>query len=371
MFFNRIKNLTGLKSLNIARMTTTTIKPKVLRIGEIDFAHQKWKELSDVVEVVKCESSNREEFFKDLKTKYLDITNITRSFASIDQTGRFDEELVSHLPESVKAVSHCGAGYDQIDVEPFSNRKIQLSNVTTPVEAPTADVAVFLILSTLRNFQVGHDLTVQGKWPTGGKCAGAALGHEPLSQTVGIFGMGGIGRAIRDRLKPFGFKKIIYHNRSQLSPELEGGATYVTFDQLLSESDVICISIPLNAKTKHSINGDTISQMKDDVVIVNTARGAIIHEAELLQSLKSGKVGAFGSDVFEFEPEVSQELLDLPNVVSLPHMGTHTYESIQNMEEFVIANVFDHLYTGKVKTIVPEQYNLQFDETPLLKKASG
>lgn len=353
---------------SIVKMTTANIKPKVLRLGKIDFAHQKWKELSEVVEVVECTSSNREEFFEDLKTKYQDITHITRSFASIEQTGRFDEELVSHLPKSIRTVSHCGAGYDQIDVEPLSKRGIQLSNVTTPVEAPTADTAVHLILSTIRNYQMGHEAILQGKWPQG-KCGNVALGHEPLSQTIGIFGMGGIGRAIRDRLKPFGFKKIIYHNRSQLSPKLEDGATYVSFDELLSESDIICISIPLNNNTKHSINNETISKMKDGVTIVNTARGAIINEAQLLDNLKSGKVGSFGSDVFEFEPEISRELVELPNVVSLPHMGTHTYESIQNMEEFVIDNVYEHLYTGKVKTLVPEQYSLQFDNTPLIVKS--
>lgn len=368
MFFNKLNSIFRVQRFNIARMTTSNIKPKVLRLGPIDFAHQKWEELSNVVDVVECKSANREEFFKDLKTKYLDVTNITRTFYSIKQTGRFDEELVGHLPSSVVSVSHCGAGYDQIDVEPLTKRNIQLSNVTTPVEAPTADVAVYLVLATSRNFQVGHDLARQGKWANGDKCAGAQFGHQPLSQTIGIYGMGGIGRAIRDRLKPFGFKRMIYHNRTQLSPKLEGGAEYVSFDELLSQSDIICISIPLNANTRHSINNETISKMKDGVVIVNTARGAIIDEAQIVEHLKSGKVGALGADVFEHEPKVPQELLDLPNVVSIPHMGTHTYEAIQNMEEFVIDNVLAHLYTGKMKTIVPEQHNVSFSHSPTFSK---
>ena len=129
--------------------------------------------------------------------------------------------------------------------------------------------------------------------------------------------MGGIRRAIRDRLKPFGFKEIIYHNRSQLKPELENGARYVSKDDLYKQADVICISVPLNAHTRHSINKEEISKMKDGVIIVNTARGAVIDELQIPELIKSGKIGAFGADVFENEPQVSQELLDFPNVVSL------------------------------------------------------
>ncbi|CAH2350457.1 glyoxylate reductase 1 [[Candida] railenensis] len=345
---------------------TTSSKPKVLRIGKVDFAQKKWDELSQIAEVVQCESKNREEFFQDLKTKYSDITSITRTFPSISETGRFDEELASHLPKSVKTLSHCGAGYDQIDVQPFSDRGIQVSNVTAPVEAPTADTAMFLVLAASRNFLQGRDPTVKGEWPAKGKSAGAPLGHDPEGKTVGILGMGGIGRAIRDRLKPFGYERMIYHNRSRLSKELEKDTEYVTLDELISESDIICISIPLNPKTTGLINKSTIEKMKDGVVIVNTARGAIINEADITQALKDGKIGAFGSDVFTKEPEVAQELLSLPNVVALPHMGTHTYEAIFNMESWVVANVESYFKTGEVKTIVPEQWSLDLKGEPLV-----
>ena len=128
--------------------------------------------------------------------------------------------------------------------------------------------------------------------------------------------MGGIGRAIRDRLQPFGFSKIVYHNRKPLSKELEGGAEYVTKEELFKEADIICISVPLNSHTRHSINKETINQMKDGVILVNTARGAVVDEKVIPELIKSGKIGAFGADVFENEPEVSPELYELPNVVS-------------------------------------------------------
>ncbi|CCG26067.1 hypothetical protein CORT_0C06960 [Candida orthopsilosis Co 90-125] len=353
-----IKHLSSSVKLNMP-------KPKVLRVGKISFAHEKWDEISKLVEVVDCESANREEFFQDLKGKYSDITNVLRTFASVEQTGRFDEELASHMPDTLVSVSHTGAGYDQVDVEPFTKRGVQVSNVTVPVEDPTADTALYLTLSCLRNYQQGHELMMKGEWPKKG-FAGAKLGRSPEGKVVGILGMGGIGRAIRDRLKPFGFKEILYHNRSQLKPDLENGARYVSKDELYKQADIICISVPLNAHTRHSINSDEISKMKDGVIIVNTARGAVINESQLPGLIRSGKIGAFGADVFENEPQVSQELLDFPNVVSLPHMGTYTYEAIKNMEEWAADNVEVCLKTGKVKSIVPEQYNMKIDPKPLI-----
>ena len=341
-------------------------KPKVLRIGGVQYAHEKWNELSKVVDVVECTSTNRQDFIRDLQTKYKDTTNIARNFQSISQTGRFDEELVRYFPATVRSVSHNGAGYDQVDVEPLTKRNIQLSNVTSPVEPATADTAIYLILSCLRNFQEGHDFLIQGKWPSA-KCGGAKLGREPSGKTIGILGMGGVGRAIRDRLVPFRFDRILYHNRSRLPPELEKDASYVSMDQLIQESDVICLSVPLNAKTRHIINNDTIAKMKTGTVIVNIARGPVIKEKDLLENLKAGKISSFGSDVFEDEPHVPSELVQMPNVVSLPHMGTHSDETMKRMEEFVVENVWSHITTGMVKTIVPEQKNMNFEHPALLK----
>lgn len=338
-------------------------KPKVLRLGLWEASAKEWALLSEIAEVVDCESKTRDEFLADLKGKYSDITSIARTFESVHKTGRFDAELVAQLPKSVLHVAHNGAGYDQIDVQPFTERNIQVSNITTPVEAPTALTAVYLVLAAMRNFQHGHDLLTAGKWGTDGKCAGAGFGYDPEGKVLGILGMGGIGRAIRDRLQPFGFEKITYYNRSRLAPELEKGAEYLSFDELITTADVILVSVPLNAKTRHMLNAETLAKMKKGVIIVNTARGAVIDEAAITESLKSGHVWSFGSDVFEFEPKVAAELYEMPNVVSLPHMGTHTFQAMENMEAFVIDNVRAFLTTGKVNTVVPEQGSIDFKHT--------
>lgn len=364
--FSRLISMTLFLKTFARRLSNMTVsRPKILQLGTWEFSKAEWDNLAQHAEIVVCESKNREEFLQDLKGKYSDISCIARTFQSISQTGRIDEEVAAALPKSLVLVSHCGAGYDQIDPDALTKRNIQLSNVTDPVEGPTALTAVYLTLAAMRNFQRGHDLLVEGKWAEG-KCGGAEIGYEPEEKVVGILGMGGIGRAIRDRLEPFGFEKIVYYNRKRLSPELEKNAQYVSYEDLLTQSDVIMVSVPLNKNTHHLLNAESIAKMKDGVIIVNTARGAVIDEAEITKALKSGKVGAFGSDVFEFEPKVSPELYNLPNVVSLPHMGTHSYQANRNLEVWVVDNVYQCLTTGKVKTIVPEQSGIDFGVSPLI-----
>lgn len=333
-------------------------KPTVLRLGKVAYANDAWTKLSKVANVVTIpDSTTREDFLKSLKDPKSDIykTNIiTRTFASVKQTGRFDEEIAQSLPKSVVAVCHLGAGYDQIDTQYFKDRKIQVTNVPEKVNDATADTHVFLLLGALRNFEYGHRNLVAGKWPSVGAAGGAPVGNDPEGKVVGVLGMGGIGRTVVKRLQPFGFSKFIYHNRRRVDPELENGCEYVSFDELLAQSDIISVNIPLNKNTRHILDAQAFKKMKDGVVIVNTARGAVIDEAAMIEALKSGKVRSAGLDVFEEEPKVPQELLDMPQVIGLPHMGTNSYETIKHMEEFIVENVEAVIKTGKGLSIVPE-----------------
>lgn len=138
--------------------------------------------------------------------------------------------------------------------------------------------------------------------------------------------MGGIGSAVAHRAKAFGMK-IQYHNRSQLSANKENGVKYVSFEELLKTSDVLSLNLALNPSTKHIIAKEQFEQMKDGVVIVNTARGPLMDEAALVDALKSGKVWTCGLDVFEEEPKIHPGLLECENAVLLPHVGTATFET--------------------------------------------
>ncbi|KAB8232308.1 hypothetical protein ETB97_007014 [Aspergillus alliaceus] len=338
-------------------MASSNSKPKVLLLGKIIHAHTTWQSLNDIAELVSPTATNRADFIQECKDGKLDgVVAAYRTFDSVTITGLVDEELVNVLPSSLKYLAHCGAGYDQVDVHACSARTppIRVSNVPTAVDDATADVNMFLIIGALRNFNTGMLALREGKWR--GQPA-PILGHDPEGKVLGILGMGGIGRNLKKKAEAFGMS-VIYHNRRQLTEDLAGGAEYVTFDELLAKSDVISLNLPLNNNTRHIIGKPEFDKMKDGVVIVNTARGAIIDEAALVDALDSGKVYSAGLDVFEEEPKIHPGLVRNPNVMLVPHMGTWTVETQTAMEEWAIENVRLALEAGKLKSPVPEQADL-------------
>lgn len=325
-------------------------KIRVLLVGEIAHAQKALDKLKQIAEVVKLESKNRQEFENDLKGKYSDISAMYTTFHGFQSTGKFDAEVASWVPSSLKFICHNGAGYDAIHVNEFTPKGIQVSHTPNPVSDATADTNMYLILGALRNFSLGAIELRKNNWWNN-----VPLAHDPKGKVLGILGMGGIGRALRDRAAPFGFSKIIYHNRTRLDPSLEGIAQYVSMDELLAESDVLSLNLPLNAHTRHIIDREALKKVKDNVVIVNTARGAVIDEAALVEALDSGKVASAGLDVFEEEPKIHPGLLKNDKVLLLPHLGTHTVETRRWMEETVIDNIISGLNDGKVIDLVPEQ----------------
>lgn len=338
-----------------------TSKPVVLRLGRLLFAHDSWEKLAEIADIVTIpEETTREELirrFSDPNDILSQVKVITRSADSVGQTGRFDKDIAAAVPDSLVAVCHTGVGYDQIDVKYFSERHIQVSNTPDVVTDATADTHVFLLLGAMRNFGSGIRNLLEHRNCVPARMA-TEFGHDPEGKTVGILGLGRIGRAIVSRLKPFGIKRFLYYSRHRLSsPELENGCEYVPLDQLLRESDIISINVPLSSETRHLIDREAISKMKPGAVIINTARGAVIDEAALVEALKSGKVSAAGLDVYEYEPEVTKELLELPQVVCLPHQGTHCVETRKDTEDYVVDNARHALLEGKVISIVPEIAN--------------
>lgn len=163
-----------------------------------------------------------------------------RTFGSISITGFIDAPLLDALPSSIKFICHNGAGYDQISIAACTEHGISVSNTPTAVDDATADVNLFLLIGALRGFNAGLVGLRRGQWNKK-----ATLGHDPQGKVLGILGMGGIGRALVKRVEPLGMT-VIYHNRSRLPVEEEQGARYVSFDELLAESDVISLNLPLN-----------------------------------------------------------------------------------------------------------------------------
>lgn len=326
-------------------------KPQVLLLGNVHFASEEYKSLSDVAELVSLTSANREEFLGDLQGKYANVVAVYRTFESAAITGRFDEEMSKHVSKNLKFICGHGAGYDQIDVPFYTKLGIKISNTPGAVDAATADAHIYLILGALRNFAFGTHQLRQKLW-----LKDVEIAHDPRGKVLGIIGMGGIGQALRDRCKPFGFSKIVYYNRRRLTPELEQDSIYVeTMDELLAQCDVLALNCPLTDETYHLINKKTLAKMKRGVVITNTARGKVVDEAALVEALESGQVGAVGLDVFENEPYVHEGLINNPRALLLPHMGTHSVETRKSMEELVITNIRSALTSGKLVTMIPDQ----------------
>ncbi|KAF2032019.1 glyoxylate reductase [Setomelanomma holmii] len=331
------------------------MKVKVLLLGRIAHAIDSWRSLSNVAEIVESQAQTRNDFIEECKTGSLDgAVVIYRTFESVETTGRFDDEVISALPGSVSFICHNGAGYDQIDVHACSRRGIRVSNTPNVVNDCTADTTMFLILGALRRLNVPMTTLREGIWRGHQQ---PPLGHNPEGKTLGILGMGGIGRNILKKAEAFEMR-VIYHNRRRLDGKQAGIAEYVTFEDLLEKSDIISVNLPLNAETRHIISTHEFGQMKDGVVLVNTARGAVVDEEALVKALDSGKVASAGLDVYENEPNIHPGLTTNPHVLLLPHMGTWTVETQAAMEEKTISNVRSAIEMSSLKNPVVEQVDL-------------
>ncbi|CAF9903884.1 MAG: hypothetical protein GOMPHAMPRED_000596 [Gomphillus americanus] len=303
----------------------------ILMLGNVLHAKEEFSKLSDLGPVTHITSGDRESFLERCRSgEFNHIKAISRTVDSVAYTGRFDDELLSQLPSSIKFVCHNGAGYDQIDAKAARKHGITVSNTPGYVNQATADIGIFLLLGALRKAWIPQKAIRNGEWQ-----GQAPLGHDPLGKTIGILGLGGIGTAFAERAMAFGFK-IQYHNRK---PVECSKAKYVSFDELLATSDVISIHLPLNDTTRHIISHKEFAAMKPGAVIINTARGAIIDENALVEALKSDKIWSIGLDVFETEPKVHPELLKDDRVMLLPHIGSATLETRKAMEIQVMDNI--------------------------------
>lgn len=259
-----------------------------------------------------------------------------------------DENLLS-AGTKLKIVANYAVGYDNINVEAATKYGIVVANTPDPVTEPTADIAIGLILSLLRGI-VAYDKRQR----KGGYVKGIMtdLGYSLRDKKLGILGMGRIGKALALRAKAFGMQ-IAYNNRHRLSAAEEEryNAQYMTFDELLSSSDILSINAPLTKETYHIIDADALSKMKADAYIVNTARGPLIDEKALVDALRSKKIAGAGLDVYEFNDTVSKELTELDNTVLLPHIGTQTVEARREMAQFAATNIRNFFFGGRVAKV--------------------
>ncbi len=254
-------------------------------------------------------------------------------------TDRIDQRLLAQAGPDLRLIANYGAGFDHIDVATALQRGIMVSNTPGVLAEDTADMAMALILSVPRRLPEGAVLMQRGEWA--GWSPTALMGHRIAGKSLGILGLGRIGRAIARRAKTFGLV-IHYNNRRRLHPDIEaelGAVWWESLDQMLARVDILSINVPHTPSTFHLMNARRLKLMKPSAYIINTARGEVIDENALTRMLRSGELGGAGLDVYEHGHDVNPRLRDLPNVLLLPHMGSATFEGRLEMGEKVIINI--------------------------------
>ena len=254
-------------------------------------------------------------------------------------TDQINKELINRLSPSVKIIANFAVGYGNIDTTAARERNIVVTNTPEVLDDSTADVSILLLLGASRKVLEARRAAELQNWKWS---ADFMLGKQMSNKRLGILGMGRIGRAVAKRARGFNME-IHYHNRSQLSKDLEEGAIYhKTIKDLFNCSDFLSINCPATKETNKIINKETLSFLPDNVVIGNAARGDVVDDEAMIDALKSKKVFAFGLDVYNGEPKIHPEYLKLNNIFLLPHLGSATkrtrwdmaYRATQNLQDF-------------------------------------
>jgi glyoxylate reductase len=239
-------------------------------------------------------------------------------------TERIDAKLMDAAP-GLRVVANLAVGYDNIDVPAATERGIVVTNTPDVLTEATADLAWTLLMAAARRLGEGDRLVRAGEWK--GWSPTQLLGQAVWGQTIGIVGMGKIGTAVARRARGFGMS-VIYRNRSpRPQAEAELDARPVDLPTLWREADFVSLHAPLTEQTRHIVDADALSRMRDTAVLVNTARGPLVDEAALVDALRGGAIAAAGLDVFESEPSIDAGLAPLENVVLAPHIGSATIDA--------------------------------------------
>jgi glyoxylate reductase len=260
---------------------------------------------------------------------------------------KIDAELLDAGAGSLRMVANYAVGFNNIDLDAATSRGIAVSNTPEVLTDSTADLALALMLAVARRMVEADVLTRPGRFPSWGPMF--MLGADVHHKTLGIIGLGRIGRATARRAQGFDMK-VLYNQRTRLDPqkEQELGVEYRGLDELLAESDFVSPHVPLTPETNRMIGQRELNLMKSTAFLVNTARGDIIDEAALVKALENGVIAGAGLDVYENEPELHPGLLKLKNVVLIPHLGSATLDTRTNMGLVAAGNLRALLLHGKV-----------------------
>ncbi|GKU83276.1 D-glycerate dehydrogenase [Niallia sp. NCCP-28] len=265
-------------------------------------------------------------------------------------TENIDRALLEKA-KNLKVISNMAVGYNNIDIQAAENLGITVTNTPGVLTETTADLTFALLMSTARRLVEASDYLKNGEWQTWSPMQ--LTGQDIFGATIGIIGMGRIGASLAKRAKGFDMN-ILYYNRSQKSDlEKELDMQYVELEYLLKKSDFVCIMTPYTKETENLIAAKELRMMKETAILINTARGSIVNEADLYQALLKKQIWAAGLDVFKEEPlSLNHPLLSLNNVVALPHIGSASINTRLKMAKLAAENLLAALNNERPKHVV-------------------
>ena len=266
-------------------------------------------------------------------------------------TDRIDQDIIDRGTK-LKIIANYGAGFNNIDVTYASERGIWVTNTPNVLHETTADLTWAMILGTARQIVSADRYTREGKFQGWG--AQLFLGGDVYEKTLGIIGLGEIGRSVARRALGFNMRTL-YHQRNRLPKEEEKklNVEYATFEKILRESDFLTLHVPLTEETEYMIGNDEIALMKKTAYLIHTARGKVIDDYALVAALREDRLAGAALDVYEDEPELTEGMRELDNLMILPHIGSASFETRDKMALLVADNILDALEGKTPRSLVP------------------
>ena len=261
-------------------------------------------------------------------------------------TDTIDADVID-AADKAKVFANCAAGFDNIDIVVATGRGILVTNTPGVLTDTTAELAWALVFAVSRRIVEADRFTRDGKFS--GWSPTLLLGHDITGKTLGVVGAGRIGTAFAEKSRGFRMKVIYTDLKPNPDFEKRTGGTFVALDRLLQDADILSLHVPLTPNTMHLIGKSELKRMKQTAILVNTSRGQVVNEKELVEALKHGEIAGAGLDVYEDEPRINPELLKLDNVVLTPHIGSASVETRTKMAIVAAENMLDAL-RGKTPT---------------------
>ncbi len=280
---------------------------------------------------------------KDEPIPESDLIKIVNDYDGMISTGfdKISENFFNNLSGKLKIIAQVGVGYDNISIKSAEEKKIKVTNTPNVLNEAVAETTILLILAASRRIGEAYNLVKTDNWKNQKPdLTKFMIGNSVTGKTLGIIGMGRIGRMTAKSAKAFGMK-IFYHNRNKLSDDQEDGAQYFSdIKSMLPKCDFLSIHTPATFETKYILNSSTINLLPKHAVVINTSRGSTINDDDLIDALENKKIYAAGLDVFNNEPNLDKRYLKLDNCFVLPHIGSATHETRLAMSMMAVDNIY-------------------------------